>query len=104
MPLAIGIQTTDFDWYKAITDYLTFIYPVALGGVVIIGMPVYLLLRHFGCANYITLASAGAIGGAAFGSLATPVFYSMLFYAGCGLVVASFFWLLVVHLPNCSGN
>jgi len=100
VPITMGIQTTDFDWQKAITDYLTFIYPIALGGVVLVGMPAYLLLRHFGHANYITLVSAGGLGGAAFGALATPVIYSMLFYAGCGLVVASIFWFLVVHQPN----
>lgn len=100
VPIAFGIQTAHFDWQKTISDYFRFVYPVALGGVVLVGMPAYLLLRRFGYANYIMLASAGALGGAAFGSLATPVLYSMLFYGGCGLVVSSFFWLLVVRLPS----
>lgn len=100
VPIAFNIQNPDADWLNLVVDYFTYIYPIALGGVVLLGLPAYLLLHHFGYANYITLASAGTLGGAAFGSLATPIFLSMLFYAVCGLVVASIFWMLVVHLPG----
>lgn len=81
VPVIFGIQATDSDWHKAITDYSKSIYPVALGGVLLVGLPVYFLFRCFGYANYITLVSAGAIGGAAFGALARPLSYSILFYA-----------------------
>lgn len=100
VPIAFGIQNPESNWQGIIADYFMYIYPIAFGGVVFVGLPAYFILRHFGYANYISLATAGLLGGAAFGSLAMPLFPSMLFYAGCGLVVASCFWLLVVRLPN----
>ena len=100
VPIAFGISNQDLDWQSLIVDYFKYIYPIALGGVVTVGIPAYLLLRHYGYANYITLVSVGTLSGAAFGSLATPLYLSMLFYAGCGLVVASIFWLLVVQIPG----
>lgn len=100
VPIAFGIQNPEFNWQRIIANYFMYVYPIAFGGVVFVGLPAYFILRHFGYANYITLATAGLLGGAAFGSLAKPLFLSMLFYGGCGLVVASCFWLLVVRLPN----
>ena len=96
---SIGFVYTP-NWTKAFTDFFIYIYPISFIGVVIYGIPVYLLLRYFNYDNYFAIAILGFAGGAAFGALAAPIIYSMLFYGGCGFAVASSFWFFSVYAPS----
>ena len=86
-------------WAGIISSFFIYIYPVSVIGVLLIGIPAYLILKRYGYANYYSLAGLGALGGVAFGALATPIISSILLFAGCGLLVSSGFWLFSIYLP-----
>ena len=88
------------NWTSTFSNFFRFVYPVSFVGVVAFGIPCYLLLRYFGHANYFALAGSGLVAGSALGALSAPILGSMLFYGGCGLLVATGFWFLSVYTPS----
>lgn len=89
----------DPGWSEMLLNFFRFIYPVSFIGLLVFGVPCYLILKRYGYANYFSLAGIGFLGGAAPGILATPVATSMLFYGGCGLIVSSGFCLFALYIP-----
>ena len=90
----------DPGWGEMFSNFFMYIYPVSFIGLLVFGIPCYLVLKRYGHANYLTLAGIGFLGGAALGMLATPIIASMLLYGGCGLLVSSGFWLFILYLPS----
>ncbi len=95
MSILGGLTADITNWSNLFTNFFMYVYPVGLIVVILFGIPSYFILKHFGYLNYIILASLGFLGGAAFGTLATPILYSMLFYGWCGFLVSSGFWLFL---------
>ena len=95
-----GLMDNATNWKELFTSFFAYVYPVGLIGIIIFGIPCSLILKHYGHLNYFTLAGAGFLGGAALGTLATPVIGSMLLYGGCGLLAASCFWFFTIYVST----
>ena len=95
-----GLIDTTINWSDLFRDFFVYIYPISLIGVIIFGIPCSLILKYFGHLNYITLASAGFIGGAVVGAQATPIIGSMLLYGSCGILSASGYWFFIIYAPT----
>ena len=94
--VANRLMDDSLNWTNAYVNFFKYVYPIGVLGVVVFGVPLFLLLRHFGYDNYVNLSGVGLVGGAVVGATATPILYSVLLYGGSGFLVASGFWLFVV--------
>ena len=95
-----GLIDATTSWIELFRDFFFYIYPISLIGVILYGIPCCLILKYFGYLNYITLASAGFMGGAAIGTQATPIMGSTLLYGSFGILSATGFWFFIIYIPN----
>ena len=109
-PLMLTIIFSTLDGKSVLSIFSSgdygFIYAVGLIGAIVIGVPSYLLLKHYSHATYIYFFLAGFIGGfiIVFSGFAIdgrlPPFNSCLVFSISGTVVSSFFWFFSVYTPQ----